>query len=490
MRREAAGQFEYCVAIERSLRGVLCVGVAALGACAHDLTPLPLLEGDSVAITRGGRAIGTHERGAIQTADGRDEISRQSMRVSVDDGKSTRLVEQSTQRIDHAGQVVALEHLSRAGRHETRFVASIDGNVATIHRTTRSGTTTATVDLPTGLRFDNGAGLLADWDPEKTPQLQFRSLDIRAPLIETITYRLATPRASDETPILLRTAHAEGQLRSASRFRFSGSGGPTRMEQPMLGHNVGLDASAGPPAGSSNTVRDSLLKSPYRISSATARNGHIRYTFAIDEPGFFVPQTGEQRVEILSDGVVLDVCKGCGPGVGSGEKALAQARKATFWLDSDNARLVQVAKNVTQGATSERQSMQRLQGWARKRIATPDFAGHFTAADALARRAGDCTESAVLLAALGRAAGIATRVASGMVYSRESYHGVSHAFMPHVWALAFVDGRWESFDSALGGFDATHIALNISDGDPGSIHAGHTLAGMLQFTGMTEVRKR
>ena len=38
-----------------------------------------------------------------------------------------------------------------------------------------------------------------------------------------------------------------------------------------------------------------------------------------------------------------------------------------------------------------------------------DFIGHYTALQALKRGSGDCTESAALLAALGRAAGIATR---------------------------------------------------------------------------------
>ncbi|MGH6950556.1 MAG: transglutaminase-like domain-containing protein, partial [Vitreimonas sp.] len=119
-----------------------------------------------------------------------------------------------------------------------------------------------------------------------------------------------------------------------------------------------------------------------------------------------------------------------------------------------------------------------------------DFNGHYSALDTVTRRAGDCTEAAVLLAALGRAAGIPTRVASGLAYSRASYHGVSNAFVPHSWTLAFVDGQWRSFDLALEAFDSTHIALTVGDGDARSIAAAGQLASLLRFDGLAEVRPR
>ena len=125
---------------------------------------------------------------------------------------------------------------------------------------------------------------------------------------------------------------------------------------------------------------------------------------------------------------------------------------------------------------------------ARPYIRKVDFNGHYSALETMDRRAGDCTEAAVLLAAFGRAAGIPTRVVNGLVYSRASYHGVSNAFMPHSWTLAYVDGKWKSFDLALDAFDDTHIALTIGDGDERSIVAASQLGGLLRWDSMAEVR--
>src|SRR5262249_48280532 len=158
------------------------------------------------------------------------------------------------------------------------------------------------------------------------------------------------------------------------------------------------------------------------------------------------------------------------------------------WLQSDHRRLKKLAAPVAKLKVSDTRKMEMLLQRSIPLLGRPDFAGHYSALDMLQRRAGDCTESAVLLAALGRAAGIPTRVVNGLVYSRERYHGVSNAFMPHSWTLAFVDGEWRSFDLALDEFDSTHIALTIGDGDARSVASAAQLASLLRFDAMAEVR--
>ncbi|WP_394835867.1 lasso peptide biosynthesis protein [Pendulispora rubella] len=70
----------------------------------------------------------------------------------------------------------------------------------------------------------------------------------------------------------------------------------------------------------------------------------------------------------------------------------------------------------------------------------------FDVASVVAKRAeGDCTEHAVLLAALLRANGIAARVICGLVLLKMA----KPLAFGHAWAEAWVDGGWKPFDAAI-----------------------------------------
>ncbi len=157
--------------------------------------------------------------------------------------------------------------------------------------------------------------------------------------------------------------------------------------------------------------------------------------------------------------MTIDVCDTCGPGLPVDAAYLEDARKPTAWLQSDSPKIRAIVASILAMKVSDARKMELLRQTAKPYLGRVDFTGHYSALETLSRHAADCTEAAVLLAAFGRAAGIPTRVADGLVYSRESYHGVSYAWMPHSWTLAFVVGAWRSFDVALDVFDAsTHIA--------------------------------
>jgi len=94
--------------------------------------------------------------------------------------------------------------------------------------------------------------------------------------------------------------------------------------------------------------------------------------------------------------------------------------------------------------------------------------GFGTASEVARTGAGDCTEHAVLLAALLRAEDIPSRVVSGLVYLEE-FAGARQVFGYHMWTQALIDDRWLDLDATLPpspagstGFDATHIALGTS----------------------------
>lgn len=93
--------------------------------------------------------------------------------------------------------------------------------------------------------------------------------------------------------------------------------------------------------------------------------------------------------------------------------------------------------------------------------------GFATASEAATSRQGDCTEHAVLLAALLRAAGIPSRTVTGLVYA-DRFLGQPHVFVYHMWTQAWIEesdgrGSWHDLDATRSmPYDASHIALGTS----------------------------
>jgi hypothetical protein len=77
-----------------------------------------------------------------------------------------------------------------------------------------------------------------------------------------------------------------------------------------------------------------------------------------------------------------------------------------------------------------------------------------SAAQVVDTRSGDCSEHAILAAAMARAVGIPSRVATGVIHFRGG-------FAYHMWVEVWVRGGWYALDptQGLGSVDATHIRL-------------------------------
>lgn len=127
------------------------------------------------------------------------------------------------------------------------------------------------------------------------------------------------------------------------------------------------------------------------------------------------------------------------------------------YIQSDDPEIVAMAKSAVQGAQTPLEKARSLRQWVYKHIRKKDFGLAFASAKEVAlTRRGDCTEHAVLLAALLRAQGIPARVAVGLVYFQGK-------FGYHMWSEAFLND-WTAFDAALNQdlVDATHIKLTDS----------------------------
>lgn len=452
-----------------------------------------------VIAVENGPAIGyANELVAVRPDGGRDVYDSQEIDFSEPGSRTRKITNLTVRREDAGGQTTLItSHEEMGADGATDLKAQIGVGRAEVVRQTRHERRLQSVALPEGVRFDGGQGLLDGWNPAATPELSFNDFDVDAMAVERVVMT-AVPRRPSDPPgavAVVRKRYSGPALVSVARLLIGPDHRVLTVTQPMFGARIVFRAAdeqtATRPRPAYRLLPNEFMASPYRISGVAA-HGHIRFTFAFEDGmDFPIPATGEQRVGADGGVTVVDICDACGPGLTTDPGTLADALRPTAWLQSDNAQIRALAAPVARMHASDARKMALLSELTASLLPHVDFVGHYTALDALKRRSGDCTETAVLLAALGRAAGIPTRVANGLVYTSDRFEGVANAFIPHSWTLAFVDGHWRSFDPALpAGFDSTHVALNVGDGDARSVAGSGQLASLLVWRGMAEVRAR
>ena len=129
------------------------------------------------------------------------------------------------------------------------------------------------------------------------------------------------------------------------------------------------------------------------------------------------------------------------------------------WIESDDPIIQQLSKEALAKGASGAAIGPALETFVHKRMTRRNFSQVFaSAADVAKSSEGDCTEHSVLLAALGRAAGVPSRVAAGLVY----FEAPEPALGFHMWNELFLEGAWRSYDATLGlgGVGPTHIKLS------------------------------
>lgn len=182
-----------------------------------------------------------------------------------------------------------------------------------------------------------------------------------------------------------------------------------------------------------------------------------------------VPADNWQAVEKLADGIVRVTVQPGRAGVGkvpyAGREAAAlEALKPSRYVESDDAKIVAAARRAAGKTKDAAEVARKLEAFVASYITKKDLSvGYASAAEVLASRQGDCTEHAVLLAALCRAAGLPAQVVAGIAYV-EGWAGQKHAFGPHAWVRVWIGGRWVHLDAMMG-YDAGHIMLTAGNGD-------------------------
>lgn len=147
------------------------------------------------------------------------------------------------------------------------------------------------------------------------------------------------------------------------------------------------------------------------------------------------------------------------------DKYLSSSR----FLDLSDPLIQKLSHDMAHGETDPVKIAILAEAFVHKHLKLKNFSTALaTATEVAASQSGDCTEHAILLAAVLRVQKIPSRVVTGLVYVP-----ALQAFGGHMWTEAFIHGRWVPLDGTLaqGHGDAIHLksgdsALEESDAIP------------------------
>ena len=190
-----------------------------------------------------------------------------------------------------------------------------------------------------------------------------------------------------------------------------------------------------------------------------------------------IPSGDNQRVQRLSNGnLILTIepviaPKGVSfPYKGNDPEAL-EALEASRYVESDHKVIIDLARRAVGGTKDASEAVSKIEAFVADYVEDKNLSvGYASAVEVASSKQGDCTEHAVLTAALCRAVGIPAQVVTGLAYV-EQWSTVVNGFGGHAWAQAYIGGKWIGLDAAFrgtgrGGYDAGHITIATGRGNP------------------------
>ncbi len=241
-------------------------------------------------------------------------------------------------------------------------------------------------------------------------------------------------------------------------------GEPLKTHTPMLGgmttYRVDKETALAEPEKLNDIAIRTLipveghLERPFDTAKVVYRV-HLRE--GVDPKDVAIVDDARQNVKIESERTILLTVRAEPPADFKEPEPGERFRKPHSLIQSDNPKIQQYARQAIGDEKDVLGQLRRLERWVYENMKDKNYGVGFASAGAVADSlSGDCTEHAVLLAAMARAAGYPSRVAVGFVYAPSvgQYGG-------HMWTEVYAQGCWRSLDGTLGlgRFDAVHIKL-------------------------------
>lgn len=254
---------------------------------------------------------------------------------------------------------------------------------------------------------------------------------------------------------------------------------------PMAGMQVEMIACAKEFALAENEVFEIFVKlfltSPEPLGdvrSAKSITYHLKPT--PDANNLTIPSNDNQSVKPGKDGRVIVTVEPVAAPAGASfpyegrDKAILEAMQPNRFLQSDHKQIIDLARRAVGDTKDTAEAVRKIEAFVAEYITNKGLSvGYATATEVAANRQGDCSEFAVLTAAMCRAIRIPAQVVVGIAYVK-NFAGLQDCFGPHAWVQAYIgaeSGKWVGLDAAfksagLGGYGPGHIALAAGNGEP------------------------
>ena len=247
---------------------------------------------------------------------------------------------------------------------------------------------------------------------------------------------------------------------------------------PLMGMNLELISCEKEFALSEDDVVDFLdrmfVQCPTPLKDLSQDSGLVYTLVPNKDAKLKIPADDTQAVKDLADGKIQLTVKPAKAAAkvkfpyDGKDSQLLEALKPTTYLQSDQEVIRDLAKQAVGDEKDAAAAAKKIESFVNNYITQKDLSvGYATAGEVAAGKQGDCTEHAVLTAAMCRAAGIPARVAVGLVYV-DSFADRKHVFGGHAWTQANIGGKWINLDATRVPREnpAGYILLGMGNGDP------------------------
>lgn len=379
----------------------------------------------------------------------------------------------------------------------------VDGETLRLRTTTAGKTSESSQEWDTAVKSPAYQERLLEDDPIKPGQtISFKTFDPQFLKVGNVSIRGETPGETTlldgTTTTLNRVTMTHSLVPGLLTTVYSNEAGSVlKTEANLLGmvsYSVTREEALKEIAeGELDLAVDTLIRvDPIEQVHRTRR---VVYEMTLDRVGLptSLPTGPTQQVEQIDDRTFRITVTAARPrGVSSeastSDSVSADYRASSRYVECDHPAVAKLANQAAGNLTDPDQIAAALESSVHEQIESKNFSTALaTAAEVAQSLEGDCTEHAVLLAALLRVKNIPSRVVVGLVYAAPH-----SAFAGHMWTEAYLGGRWVPLDATLGqgGIGGGHIKFadsSLADDGPAPVTTFLPLINLLEHMSLRVV---